>query len=384
MPEFLEIIGQEKAIARLQRSMAGQRMPHSFLFTGPAGVGRRTTAIALGKTLLCEKPLSQANAGKFPDLEDNFQLKQSCGACNSCKMIEAGTHPDFQLVYKELARYHDDASVRSRVMQELGIPVIRSFLISPSTQSSSQGRGKVFVVLESELLSIPAQNAMLKTLEEPPDGVTIILICTRSEELLPTTRSRCSTISFALLLADFVKGKLVKSGIEAAEADFWAHFTGGSVGRALKLAQQGMYEIKQDVIDRIASPDAQSSENLGDHLAKLADKLATAAVAAAKKLDGADLSKALASRRSTGIMLELIASAFSDAVTIATQTDRPLINSDQSHAVNCLARRFSPTELARVIEQLSSYEKLLWRNVNPKVVWDNVVITCCSAAPLEL
>ena len=99
-------------------------------------------------------------------------------------MMAAGSHPDFQMVYKELAQYHDELSVRLRVMQDLGIDVIRSFLIYPAYRAGNRGRGKVFVVLEAELMSFPAQNALLKTLEEPPAGVRIILITSRPDSIV--------------------------------------------------------------------------------------------------------------------------------------------------------------------------------------------------------
>jgi DNA polymerase-3 subunit delta' len=119
MPGFDQIHGQDSAIQRLGKTLTSQRQPHAFIFAGPAGVGRQTTATALAEALLCEDPPAPAAA---------------CGRCVSCNMMQAGSHPDFQRVYKELAAYHDDPAVRNRVMQELGIEVIRRFLIAPAQQ----------------------------------------------------------------------------------------------------------------------------------------------------------------------------------------------------------------------------------------------------------
>lgn len=342
-------------------------MPHAYLFAGPAGVGRRTTAVAFAKTLLCENPTPS---------------RQACGTCSSCRMAAAGTHPDLQLIYKELAAYHDNADIRNRVMQQLGIAVIRSFLIAPAGRSAAHGRGKVFVVLDAELLSIAAQNAMLKTLEEPPAGVTIILICRQPERLLATTLSRCAMVRFRPLPSDFVRGRLIDAGVKEPEARFWSAYTEGSLGLALRLEQSGMYEIKCDLLKRLSGP--TDDAELSEHLKKTADNLATAAVNASKKAEGSTLSKALASRRAAGTMLQLIASAYRDAITIAAGVDRPLAHSDQQTEIRILADRFEPAKLAAVIEQLSAYERLLWRNVNPRIIWDNVVITCDSAAALRL
>ena len=384
MPELLDIVGQDAAITQLQRGLTGTRRPHAYLFAGPAGVGRRTTAVALARTLLCEAPAKRSNDDRLAEFRKNAALVQACGTCASCRMMDAGTHPDFHLVYKELARYHEDSEVRNRVMQGLGIQVIRRFLIDPAGRRAARGRGKVFVVRESELMSPEAQNALLKTLEEPPEGVRIVLICRHVERMLPTTRSRCWTVRFGPLPRPFVRDKLVDAGVAEAEAAFWSAFTDGSVGRALKLAEQGMYDVKRDLLERLAGLAEGGEGELADHLIKTTDRLADQAVAESKEADGAQLARTLALRRGVGVTLELIASAFRDALTAATGARRDLVHADQQPAVAALAGRFDATRLAEVLEQLARYEQLLWRNVNPKTVWDNVAITCASAAPLRL
>jgi len=383
MIELHEVIGQDAAIGRLQQNISSNRLPHAFLFTGPVGVGRRTTAIALAKLLLCEKPQS-GEGGLLAGVSDTSETKRPCGKCNSCKLMDSQTHPDFQLVYKELARFHDNSAVRNRVMQDLGIDVVRKFLLDPVALASSYGRGKIFVVLESELMSITAQNALLKTLEEPPPGVIIIMITQRDEQLLPTTRSRCALIRFNPLPHDFVVKKLTAEGIAQKEADFWAAFSDGSAGRSMRLSQMGMYEIKCDILKNLASLGRGGDAKLGEQMAKTSDKLAENLVKDAKKKDDAVLSKKLATRRTTGTILEIIASGYSDAMVLQTGADKPLVNSDQLQAIQTLSGKFSGTELGEIIEQLSQFERLLWRNVNPKIVWDNVVITCASAARLQV
>jgi len=376
MAELRDIIGQEQAISRLGRYLRSGMMPHAMLFAGPAGVGRRTTAVALARMLLCE--------GR-EDESVPFETKASCGKCEACRMMTAGSHPDFHLIYKELARYHEDPKVRSRVMQDLGIPVIRSFLIAPASRSAARGRGKVFVVLEAELLSIPAQNALLKTLEEPPEGTTIILVCSKPDRLLATTLSRCAMLRFSLLPHEFVSDKLKEAGVEEAEARFWAAFTDGSIGRGLSLARQGMYELKRKFVDALAAQPPGGDSSLSEQMHNAAEKLAKKETAEVKKADdGAEMSKELASRRAIGAMLELIASAYRDAMALAAGADRPLVNNDQRPAVEAIAAIFRPEQIAEIIQSLSRSEQLLWRNANRKIVWDNVVISCATATPLEV
>jgi len=383
MPELSEIVGQDAALDRLARAMSGARMPHAYIFAGPEGVGRRTTAAALAKTLLCHKPAAAARADR-PGMP---ALPQACNKCEDCRMMVAGTHPDFHLVYKELAGYHDEVKVRERKMQDLGIDVVRSFLIAPAGRAASRGRGKVFVVLEADLMSIAAQNALLKTLEEPPAGVTIILICRQGRQLLPTTLSRCWLVRFGPLPRRFVTDALEAKGVAEPQAEFWAAYTDGSIGRALRLAGGGMYQTKREILRRLAAlagPGGADVSGLGEHLAAVTEKLVAQAVNEAGKAEGPELSKMLASRRAAGAIIELIASAFRDAMKVATGADLPAVHADQPDAIRALAGRFDPTQLAEIIEQLCRYEQLLWRNVNPKIVWDNLAITCASAAPLRL
>jgi DNA polymerase-3 subunit delta' len=348
-------------------------------------VGRRTTAIALAKALLCERARTcrndSAGAPRLPDQPADFELRQACGVCADCKMVLAGSHPDLTMVYKELAAYHEDSDVRSRVMQELSIDVIRSFLIAPAGRRPSRGRGKAFIVREAELMSEAAQNALLKTLEEPPPDTTIILIAEQPEQLLPTTLSRCRMVRFGLLPRDFVMRKLRERGVGEEEARFWAAFTGGSVGRSARLAAAGMYQVKRDMIAALSAMNAAGDAELGEQLAKKTESLAEELIKATR-IGETDMSKNLAIRQISGMMLELIASAFRDALTLRGGAHREIVNADQQPAAAALAGKFDVMQLASAIEQLSEMERLLWRNVNSKTVWDNVVITCASAAPL--
>jgi len=387
MLSLQDIVGQDKAVGHLLRSLAGERMPHAFLFAGPAGVGRRTTATALAATLLCPN-----RAEAQPSLLASKSAPpppQPCGTCTDCRMLAAGTHPDFNLVYKELAAYHEDSKVRDRKMQAMSIDVVRSFLIAPACQAPTRATGKVFVVLEADLMSPEAQNSLLKTLEEPPDGVTIILISQRPEQLLPTTLSRCAMIRFGPLPHEFVTGKLVEGGMDAQEASFWAALTNGSLGRSSRLSAQGLFPVKRNLLSHIAAADAADQEGLGEFLIQTSDKLAVAVVKESKKADGSEMAKTLATRQVTGTLLELIASAFGDALHLRCRADAgqppsSLIHADQPQPIEALASNFTPRQLADILEQLSEYERLLWRNVNPKTVWDNVAITCLWAAPLVL
>jgi DNA polymerase-3 subunit delta' len=236
-----------------------------------------------------------------------------------------------------------------------------------------------------------AQNCLLKTLEEPPPDVTIILVCEQPEQLLPTTLSRCCMVRFGPLPRDFVVRGLCRLEVAAAEAEFWAAFTDGSIGRSISLSRQGLYAIKTDFVQRLGALTHAGDVELGEYFVKTGDKLADAAVRKTRQETGGELSDMLAKRRAAGIMLELIAAAYRDALHLVCAAAQeppaaaaPLVNADQRSVIEAIAARFDASQLAEIIEHLSEYESLLWRNVNPKTVWDNAVISCASACPLHL
>jgi hypothetical protein len=193
-------------------------------------------------------------------------------------------------------------------------------------------------------------------------------------------------VRFDPLPLDFVAGKLAESGVETAQARFWAALTGGSVGEALRLAREELYPVKQRLLTELAAPGEGA---LWETLGKVAEQLAESAIWQAKEASGAEMSKTLATRQGVAVVLQILASAVRDAMALRCAEGQglpppPLIHADQPTEIAALARRFGPDQLADILEQLAEYERLLWRNVNPKLLWDNVAITLSSAAPLRV
>jgi DNA polymerase-3 subunit delta' len=149
---FKSIFGQDAAIDWLSRAYRADRLPHGMIFAGPAGVGKFTTARALAKLFLCEKP-SEVSA---------------CGKCESCRVFDAGNHPDWHVVTRELIRYHDKTGKSKGI--DLSINVVRPELVEPAGRKAAMGQGKVFVVEQADTMNAPAQNALLKTLDRRGDG----------------------------------------------------------------------------------------------------------------------------------------------------------------------------------------------------------------------
>ena len=385
MPDLLDIIGQELAISQLQQAFTGSRRSHAYLFAGQEGIGKRTTAIEFAKLLLCENPQTLANKGRLKSLPDDFPLQLPCNICPSCRTVRAGTNPDLHIISKDLAQYLDDSAARSRVMQNLSIDVIRQFLIAPAYLASMSGRGKVFIILQAETMSQAAQNALLKTLEEPPNAVTIILTCTSPTSLLATTRSRCQIIRFNPLPVNLVEQLLVEQGVASEEAKFWANMTDGSIGRAMEFSHRGLYQFKRKLTETISTASVNDATNLAAMLMETADKK----LSVKKQSQGTtnaprEQSESLTKRENAQFILEILTSIFRDALTITLQAHHRLVHTDQLDEIKKVAKKFTLEKLTGILTQLSRYEQILWQNVNAKLFWDNVAITCTTAEPLDV
>jgi DNA polymerase-3 subunit delta' len=217
-----EILGQDAVVERFVRAAALGRIAGSYLFIGPSGVGKATTALALAKSLLCERP----RAGLV-----------ACGGCASCAQAEAGSHPDIDVVSKP----PDRTTIPLEAF--IGSPEhrMREGLCWRLLLRPALGGRKVAIIRDADHLSDEAANCLLKTLEEPPDRALIILVGTALERQLPTIRSRCQIVRFRPLDEEAVV-RILASEVEggAAQADValirsCAAAAGGSLTRARQL-----------------------------------------------------------------------------------------------------------------------------------------------------
>ena len=233
MSTFDPIFGQPDAIDSLRRAYLADRLPHGLIFSGPVGVGKATTARALAKLFLCEKP-----EGDDP-----------CGSCDSCRVFDSGNHPDYHVITKELIRYHDKTGKSKGI--DLSIHVLRPELIEPAGRKAVMGRGTVFVVEQAETMNPQAQNSLLKTLEEPAGRSLIVLLTDQPNALLPTIRSRCQTVRFASLDPAVVAKELQSRGIDKPLAARAAKLAGGSLGVALKWIEDGVIEPAEHLLTQM-------------------------------------------------------------------------------------------------------------------------------------
>jgi dsDNA-binding SOS-regulon protein len=208
----------------------------------------------------------------------------------------AGTHPDFHRVYRQLVRLSKDS-----VARDLSVDVIRDFLILPAGRSAQLGGGKVFVIEEADTMTTAAQNALLKTLEEPPGKALLILLAENEMSLLPTIRSRCQLVRFAPLEPSLVAAELERRGHAPGQAVAAAQLSGGSLGRALAFLADDVPEMARQLEDRlVATLRGQTTGELAKLLKDSADTLA------GKTLDrDPEGSKDQATREALTLLLDL-------------------------------------------------------------------------------
>jgi DNA polymerase-3 subunit delta' len=333
MHHFSDILGQRQAIDDLRRAYAADRLPHGMIYAGPAGVGKGTTAGALGKLFLCERP-----NGTEP-----------CDRCDACKVFDAGNHPDYHVVYRQLARLEKE-SVKAR---DLTIDVIRRFLVAPANLKSVMGRGKFFVVEEAELMNAAAQNSMLKTLEEPSGRTVIVLLTDQPAALLPTIRSRCQIIRFAPLDRSSVIKELTKRGVDPATATDAAALAEGSLGVALKWIEDGVIAPANELrrhLDALAA--GHDAGDLPAWFKNAADAYA------AKQLDRDELaSKDQATREGLSLYLRIATNHF--RAQLADATANPAALDHACDAIDAIARA----------------EGFLDANVNVPIVFQQLAVT---------
>lgn len=207
MLKFEDILGHEQIKEHFQNAIESHKVSHAYILTGEAGMGRKPLANAFALTLLCEKGKSEP-----------------CMECHACKQVLSGNHPDLIYVTHEKPASIGVDDIREQINDTVMVRPYSSYY-------------KVYIVDEAEKMTQQAQNALLKTIEEPPSYAIIILITTNQESFLPTILSRCVQLKLKPLKDFVVKSYLMGSmNIAESEADVYAAFARGNLGKAIAIA----------------------------------------------------------------------------------------------------------------------------------------------------
>ena len=210
---FEEILGNEMVKDHFKRAIENHKISHAYILTGEAGMGRKSIANAFAMTLLCEK------GGSEP-----------CMTCHSCKQVMSGNHPDLIYVKHEKPGSIGVDDVREQINDTIMIRPYSSYY-------------KIYIVDEAEKMTVQAQNALLKTIEEPPSYAVIILITTNQEAFLPTILSRCVQMKLKPLKDFTIKSYLTQNlHIPEKDADICAAFARGNLGKAIHLASSDEFK----------------------------------------------------------------------------------------------------------------------------------------------
>lgn len=217
------VVGHEWAIDLLAQAIKNGRPSHAYLLTGPSQVGKTTLARAFAQALVCERGTGAPCGG-------------SVGACRTCQRVAQGRYPDVQLIMAE--------------KNTIQIDQVRA-ITSDAAISPLEGRRKIFIIREIERASLPAANALLKTLEEPPPQVILLLTTSRRDQLLPTILSRCQVIGLRPLPLEQIREALrTRWGVDDEHAALLARLSGGRLGWAVAAhTDPGMWQARAKYLD---------------------------------------------------------------------------------------------------------------------------------------
>jgi DNA polymerase-3 subunit delta' len=344
-----EIMGQQASLRLLKRMRDGDRVPHGLLFQGPEGIGKASVALAFAARLLCEG-----------------DGKEACGECDACRLIDSGNHPDMLTVTRLPKKPTSTVSATARSAVE----DLRSFIVVDQIReltrvaalSPRRGSRRLFVIDPADRMNVEAQNALLKTLEEPPGRAVLILVASRPHLLLPTVRSRCFVVGFAALRIAELAERLEQRGFDRREAMTRAALAEGRPGIALTLDLERHRQRRDDLLgflESLASPRPTLAE-LPGFAADIAGKTETHLVE----------------------NLELLQILLRDAGRAGRNPgDAGLVHADLSDRLEELGRRLGPERAAGLVQSVERLRGQLRFNLNRTLIAESI-LAAVAGGPL--
>lgn len=320
--KFGDLIGQSAWTGRLRSALAAGRIVHAYLICAPSGGGKSLLADLLAQALLCQHP----------------RQGEPCGACHGCRMAASGNHPDLIRVAPEGG--------------SLPVEAIRALQEEMAVQAYQGGR-RVVVIDQAHRMTPQAQNALLKTLEEPPEGVVMMLLSASAAQLLPTVRSRCQLIQLLPVPDEAGQAALQAQGLAPDQAALALHLSGGYLGAALSLARDEAAQKR-----RTAAVEAWRAVAEGGDRAALLERAPLWA-----KQD----------RRELAAMLACWASLWRDALVMA-EGGGHILNLDAADSLAGPARRAGAASLTRILEQTMKTAQSVTGNAQGTLALDRLLL----------
>lgn len=327
-----DIIGHRRLTTLLARAIERESLPPTLLFVGPSGVGKWAVARAVAQAVNCLDPVRSPN--------DRLAI-DGCGKCRACDRIARGVHVDV-------------VAIEPDELASIKIDPIRDMLDKTSYRPF-EGKRRMVLIREADTLETSAQNALLKSLEEPPPGTSFILTTTVPGALLPTVRSRCMRLRFGRLTSSEVADALVRDHDRSdGEARDAAPLADGSIGQALALADNDLTALR-DAAMRLL----QQTAGRADTQARL--QAAAALYAGSSKKER--------SREDLAVVLRLMASMLRDLEAINAGADRAVLaNPVLAGDLESLARAFTGDRARDAFGAVDRALTALERNAGIKVV----------------
>lgn len=327
MSSFKDVVGHKNIIKYISSAVQADAVSHAYILNGERGSGKRLLANLFAMSLQCQ---NRAEDG------------EACGKCQSCKQAHSGNQPDIIKVTHEKPNTISVDDIRTQVNNDI---VIKPY----------SSKYKIYIIPEADLMSAQAQNALLKTIEEPPEYAVIMLLTENAEALLPTIRSRCVMMKLRNIKDQLVKKYLMEQmEIPDYKADVCVAFAQGNMGKAIMLATSEYFnEIKEEVVHLLRNIDEMNVSELMDAV-----------------------KKCMTYKMEINDYLDMIAIWYRDVLIYkATKNVDRVVFSDQLRYIKARASKSSYEGIENILDAIEKAKARLKANVNFELTMELLLLT---------